>query len=180
MEMRRRLAVSCALSVSLACACVAAGVSAQRRKPRGASARKQYGKLCPDPTAACPTGEMTFDPYELPFRLPKNAVIFESEEFYAVILKSVRVPSDDDCEKFVSESDRLAAQKLLPHRKVFTSRCAEPGRVYYTNTAPGQRMMAVYAGATRAEAERTLAEVRATGKFPGANLRRMRAAFNGT
>lgn len=179
MKIRRRLRVSCVLTVSFACACLTAGASAQRRKPRGASARKQYGKLCPDPTAACQTGEQ-FEPYELPFRLPKNAVIFETEEFYAVILKSVRVPSEDDCEKFVPESDRLAAQKLFPHRKVFTSRCSEPVRVYYTNLAPAQRVMAVYASATRAEAERALAEVKATGKFPGANLRRMRAAFNGT
>ncbi|MDT7604021.1 MAG: hypothetical protein QOF61_2018, partial [Acidobacteriota bacterium] len=42
------------------------------------------------------------------------------------------------------------------------------------------RILAVYAGATRAEAERTLADVKATGKFPGANLRRMRAEINGT
>ena len=177
--MRRRLGGSCALIVSFACACVAVSASAQRRKPR-AAARKQYGKLCPDPTAACPTGDVTFEPYDLPFVLPKRAVIFESEEFYAVILESVRAPSPDDCEKFVPESDRLAAQKLFPRRKVFTSRCSEPVRVYYTNIAPAQRIMAVYAGATRAEAERALAEVKATGKFPGANLRRMRAGINGT
>jgi hypothetical protein len=40
--------------------------------------------------------------------------------------------------------------------------------------------MAVYAGKTRAEAERMLAAVRATGKYPTANLRRMQAGFNGT
>jgi hypothetical protein len=40
--------------------------------------------------------------------------------------------------------------------------------------------MAIYAGLTPAEANRMLAAVKATGKFPGANLRRMRATFNGT
>jgi hypothetical protein len=41
-------------------------------------------------------------------------------------------------------------------------------------------MMAVYAGSTLAEAKRVLAAVKATGKFPGANLRRIRTGFNGT
>jgi hypothetical protein len=40
--------------------------------------------------------------------------------------------------------------------------------------------MAVYAGATQADANRMLATVKATGKFPGANIRRMRAMINGT
>jgi hypothetical protein len=40
--------------------------------------------------------------------------------------------------------------------------------------------MAVYAGATLAEAKRVLAAVNATGKFPGANIRRIRTGFNGT
>jgi hypothetical protein len=40
--------------------------------------------------------------------------------------------------------------------------------------------MAVYAGATLADANRMLAMVQATGKFPAANIRRMRAGFNGT
>jgi hypothetical protein len=40
--------------------------------------------------------------------------------------------------------------------------------------------MAVYAGMSLAEANRLLASVKATGKFPGANIRRMRAMINGT
>jgi hypothetical protein len=171
-----------ARALSLALTLVAlAPTAAPAPQPRTRARRAtQYGKVCPDPTAACPAGGMTFQPYDLPFRLPKNAVIYESEEFYAVVLKSVRVGSEDDCEKFVPEDERLAAQKLFPRRKVFASRCAEPGGLYYTNLAPLQRVVAVYAGATRAEAVRALAEVRATGKFPGANLRRMRAGVNGT
>ena len=39
--------------------------------------------------------------------------------------------------------------------------------------------MAVYAGKAPAEANRMLAAVKATGKFPGANIRRMRTGFNG-
>jgi hypothetical protein len=52
--------------------------------------------------------------------------------------------------------------------------------VGYTNTSPRAHFMAVYGGMTLAEANRMLARVRATGKFPGANIRRMRAMINGT
>jgi hypothetical protein len=97
------------------------------------------------------------------------------------MLKSMKVADEfGECERFISEEDRLEAQSLFPRNKVFTSRCTEPGDLYYTDTDPKQRFMAVYAGRTRAEAERTLERVKATGKYPGANLRRMRAGFNGT
>jgi hypothetical protein len=145
--------------------------NAQRRPTRHAS-------ICGDPTVACKTS-VTFQPYNLPFRVPANAVIFDTELFYAVILKSVRV-KNDDCDVFVSEAERLSAQSLFPDRKVFASRCYEPGDLFYTNVNDNYRIMAVYAGKTLAEANRTLAAVKATGKFPGANVRRMRTGFNGT
>jgi hypothetical protein len=150
--------------------------AAQRRPARG---RVRPSRICYDPTAACRTS-FEFPPHDLRFELPRNAVIWETQEFYVVILSSVRARDESDCDTFVPEDQRLAAQELFPRRKVFTSRCNEPVSTYYTNTAPTQRFMAVYAGATRAEAEKTLAAVRATRKFPGANLRRMRAGFNGT
>ena len=153
---------------------VGASASAQRRaKPRSAI-------LCPDPTVSCPTS-VEFKPYQLPFRVPADAVIYETEPFYAVILKSVRDASKGaDCNVFVPETERLAAQTLFSHNKVFASRCFETGDLYYTNTAPDQQFIAVYAGRTLAEAKALLSKVKATGKYPGANLRRMRAGFNGT
>ena len=154
-----------------------AGNAAQRRAAQRRPQRPS--RICHDPTVACRTST-EFPPHDLPFEPPPRAVIWETQEFYAVILKSVRARDEVDCDTFVSEDERLAAQKLFPRRKVFTSRCNEPVSTYYTNTAPAQRFMAVYAGTTRAEAERMLATVKATGKFPGANLRRMRAGFNGT
>ena len=99
---------------------------------------------------------MKFEPHQLPFRVPADAFIFETEQFYAVILKSVRDESDD-CTVFVPEAERLAAQELFPRHKVFASRCYDPGELFYTNTATGQQFMAVYAGRTRAEAARMLA-----------------------
>jgi endonuclease V-like protein UPF0215 family len=52
--------------------------------------------------------------------------------------------------------------------------------LFYTNVDPKFRIMAVYGGATLAEAKRVLEAVKATGKFPGAYMRRMRTGFNGT
>ena len=108
-------------------------------------------------------------------------MIYETELFYAVVLKSVRDASKgSDCNVFVPESERLEAQALFPHNKVFASRCFETGDIHYTNVAPDQQFMAVYAGRTPAEANAMLARVKAAGKYPGANLRRMRAGINGT
>lgn len=138
----------------------------------------QEGKICFDPSVPCRTS-ITFESYDLPFRVPKDAVITETEEFYAIILQSVR-HAEGDCERFVSEDERRSAQELFPHLKVFTSRCTNPGGLFYTNVAENTEFMAVYGGATKAQAGRMLATVKATGKYPGANIRRMRAGFNGT
>ena len=142
--------------------------------------RRTTGRLtvCGNPNVRCPS-TATFEPHDLPFRVPRNAVIWETELFYAVILKSMNA-SDENCDAHISEADRLAAQTLFSGRKVFASRCVEPGTLYYTNTRANTRIMAVYAGATLAEANRVLAAAKAMGKYPGANIRRMRAGFNGT
>jgi hypothetical protein len=149
-------------------------VEAQRRRGQ----RPQLGKVCGDPTVRCPGIGTVFKEYDLPFHIPKKAVIWESEDFYGIVLKSVR--AKENCDVFVSEEDRLAAQALFPRNKVFTDRCPEPGTLYYSKTNSDYRFMAVFAGRTRAEAERLLAQVRATGRYPGANIRRMRTGFNGT
>jgi hypothetical protein len=151
------------------------GFSGEVQTRRGQ--RTQRWQVCGDPTVRCQTG-IEFQPYDLPFRIPKTAVIWESEMFYAIILKSVNAKKD--CALNVSEDERLEAQALFPHNKVFADRCAEPGTLFYTGMTPDYHFMAVYAGRTRAEAERMLARVGATGRYPGANLRRMQAGFNGT
>jgi hypothetical protein len=146
--------------------------TAQKRKPAS------HPKVCGNPNLTC-TSDLQFEPYALPFRFPANGVIYETELFYAVILRSVPSPADS-CDNFIPEPDRLAAQILFTNNKVFTSRCAEPGQVTYTNTSPKAQFMAVYAGLTLAQANRMLATVQATNKFPGASIRRMRAVINGT
>ena len=172
MQMKSKLAYQIFAIALGATMLAAANINAQRRKP------VRPLSVCGNPNVTCPS-EATFESYDLPFRVPKNAVIWETELFYAVILKSATAP-DDSCDNYIPEPERLAAQTLFTDRKVFTSRCAEPGHLYYTNTSPKAHFMAVYAGTTLAEANRVLAAVKATGKFPGANVRRMRAGFNGT
>jgi hypothetical protein len=150
-------------------------VSAQSRaKVRRVSA----AAICGNPKIACRTS-VTFQPHDLPFRVPANAVILDTEPFYVVILKSL-ASRDDQCDVFVPEDERLNAQLLFPAHKVFTSRCAEPGELFYTNIMGDQRIMAVYAGRTMVDAKSMLAAVKLTGKFPGANIRRIRTGFNGT
>ena len=144
----------------------------QRRRPA------KHPSVCGNPNLPCKSAAV-FQPNDIQFRLPENAVIYDTELFYAVILKSVGV-SEDDCDVFISETERLQTQALFPDHKVFASRCADVETLYYTGMSPKHRFMAVYAGATPAEANRMLATVKATGKFPGANIRRMRTGFNGT
>jgi hypothetical protein len=139
--------------------------------------RQQRAKICGDPTAPCKS-IATFETYDLAFRVPANAVIWETEKFYAIILKSVK--QDDNCEHFISEDARLEAQALFPKNKVFTSRCESSATLYYTGVDNKYFFMAVYGGATRAEAARVLEAVKATGKFPGANIRQMSTGLNGT
>ena len=168
---RRKAVIILIAACALVCVCL--GETAAQRRPvrRGAI-------VCGNPNERCRTS-VTFQPHDLPFRVPQNAVIYETEQFYAVILKSLHA-KDENCDLFVSETERLAAQALFPDNKVFTSRCPEPGDLFYKNVKEEQRIMAVFAGRTLAEARAMLEQVKATGKFPGANLRRMQTGFNGT
>jgi hypothetical protein len=150
---------------------------------RAKTHRASKSAICGNPKVACKTS-VPFEPYDLPFRVPERAVIFDTELFYAIILKSMPT-REEDCSVFIPEAERTAAQALFPDRKVFASRCADPGEpesgmLFYTNLDPKFRVMAVYAGTTLVESKRVLAAVKATGKFPGAYVRRMRTGFNGT
>ena len=142
--------------------------------------------VCGNPKIACKTS-VEFQAYDLPFRVPPRGIIIETQPFYAIILKS-HAASEDRCDDFISEAERLSAQTLFPEHKVFTSRCVEPGNLFYTdenragipNISDTNRLMAVYAGTSLAEAKQFLAKVKSSGKFPGANIRRMRTGYNGT
>ena len=178
--MRRSRSSFLGVAVGLAVGLLAAGVpgdtsAGQSHAPRQ---RARKASICGNPMVACKT-TATFKPNDLPFRLPANSVIFDTELFYAIVLKSVPA-AEGDCKVFVPEAERLQTQALFPDRKVFTSRCADVENLFYTNVNPKFRIMAIYGGTTVAEAKRVLEAVRATERFPAANLRRMRTGFNGT
>ncbi|HJQ31619.1 MAG TPA: hypothetical protein VJ866_05560 [Pyrinomonadaceae bacterium] len=168
--MRKAQLFGAVLLVLLACGAAAA--------QRGKHIPRRPAVICPDPTVRCRTS-VPFEPHQLPFVVPPNAVIFETEKFYMVVLKSARRVTDD-CGTPIPEEERIEAQKLFPRQKVFASRCYEPDELYYEGVAPETMFMAVYAGRTRAEADATLAKVKATGLFPGAYLKRTSTGFNGT
>lgn len=142
--------------------------------------KAKQGKICGNPNVKCRTGDVTFQPHEIPFEIPRGAAIFNSELFYAVILKTVKLNSDVNCETAISEDERLEIQKLFKDNKVFALKCSDAGDLYYTNIANDVNFIAVYAGKTLTEAKSFLKTVRATGKFKDANVRKLQAEINGT
>ncbi len=128
------------------------------------------GRVCPDPARPC----AGFRAHDLSFVLPAGGPVrpeHRSAPFYAVLLRS-----SAPCA--IPEAERAAAQAAFPRSKVFSARFECGGdvenNVTYTAVDPRVGFLAVYAGETRAAALAFLERVRATGRFPGANLRRMR------
>ena len=137
-----------------------------------ASAHAQ-GKVEPNPANVCSDGD--FKSHELCFKTPGDGIARAetlSESFYAVILMTA-----ERCT--ITEDERLEAQKRFPQTKVFSMRffCDDniEENVSYTNVNDKFGFLAVYAGRTMKEAKARLAEVQATGRFPGANIRKMQA-----
>ena len=129
--------------------------------------------VCADLARPCPG----FKAHDLSFRLPRDGKAraeVRSAPFYAVILRSGARCS-------VTEGERVEAQKRIPGSKVFSARfgCDDDpeNNVTYTNVDPKAGFLAVHAGPDRAAGEAMLARVQALGLYPGANLRRMQAAF---
>lgn len=130
------------------------------------------GKVETDPTA-CANG--VFSPHELCFELPDDGVARAevlSQAFYAVILKTAQ-----PC--VITEDERLEVQALFPRHKVFSMRfgCDDDveENVSYTNVNEKFGFLAVYGGSTLKDAKARLEAVKRTGRFPGANIRRMQA-----
>jgi hypothetical protein len=131
--------------------------------------------VCPDPAHPCPG----FKPNDLSFPLPKDGVArdeLRSAPFFAVILRTL-VPCA------VSEAERGEIQKVFPGNKVFATRFQCDGdvesNVSYSGVDPKHGFLAVYAGDSQPAARAFLAEVKRTGKFPGANLRKMQVMVAG-
>lgn len=139
-----------------------------------ASARAQRveGKLCPDPVRC--GGARNSD---IAFETPTDGVAraeYKSAPFYAIILRT-----GARCK--IKESERLRVQQLFPRNKVFMTRfeCDDnpENNITYTNVDDKHGFLAVYAGATLAEAKKFLTKVKAASQFPGANIRKMQAVL---
>lgn len=130
------------------------------------------GKIHPDPAKPRPG----FKPHQISFETPQDGVArdeFRSAPFYAVILKTA-----EPCSLKQAELNEI--QKLFPANKVFApmSGCDDDeDTISYTNVNPKVHFVAVYAGDTLEQAQGFLAAVKQTGRFPGANLRRMQAVL---
>jgi hypothetical protein len=129
------------------------------------------GRVQGDPAAACDGSK----PHELCFAKPKDGIAraeYLSEPFYAVILKTAKRCG-------IGEEERLQTQALFPRNKVFSNRfyCGEDieENIAYTNVDEKYGFLAVHAGAALADAKKMLKVVKALGRFPGANIRKMQA-----
>jgi len=139
----------------------------------GVALADSQGKVNPDPAASCEG----FKPHNLCFALPNDGLArseYSSAPFYAIILKTAARCS-------IADKDRLEVQKLFARNKVFFERfnCNDDSEesIRYTNVNEQYSFLAVHAGATAKEANKLLSEVKATGKFPGANIRKMQGVF---
>ena len=131
------------------------------------------GKIQPDPAASC--SDRFSKAHELCFEKPQDGVAraeYLSEPFYAIILRSA-----ERCT--ITEEERANTQRAFPKAKVFSTRfeCEDDGEenIAYTNVNERFAFLALYAGLTQQEANATLLEVKQSGRFPGANVRKMQA-----
>jgi hypothetical protein len=124
-----------------------------------------------------------FAPHDLPFLTARaelgTGTKHESDEFYAVMVESVKAASTMNRKgcAFISESKRLAAQKLFPDNKVFSSRNVCVGTVVlYANVNNDSNFVAIYGGQTEAEAKSILQKARR--RYPTANVRKMKVILD--
>lgn len=148
------------------------------------TARAQYGSICENPSNKDCAGQYDgFEPQDLIFNTGRaelgEGTRHKSVEFYAVILESVRAEKPNgDC-NFISETKRKAAQKLFPKNKVFASRIGCRGAMmFYPGADENHNFMAVYGGATEANAKAVLKIAKK--KYPSANIRKLTAMLDFT
>ena len=154
--------------------------------PPGPHEIQTNGTICAAPSAPC-ISPYKFRDNDLSFQLPQQLVWqnnYYSAPFYAVILKSRPAVSDHgpdtaNCgQGLIPEDARERIQTLFPAKKVFTSTFGcYMTPVAYLNTNNAYNFVAVYAGESVTEAQSLLAEIRALGRFQGANVRKMQVVL---
>ena len=149
----------------------------------GQNSKKQkiiQGKICGNPNIKCNTNETVFNDSDIQFELPGNYVIYESEPFYAIILRSNKITDrfggEETCKEAATETERLDTQKFFPNNKVFIQNCGYGAIIYTEDTV----FLAVFAGKSLTQAKSFLTTVAKTGKFKGAYIKKLQASLNGT
>lgn len=146
--------------------------------------------VCSDPAKPCQHKEKTFDEWELSFKMPAKLQPnkpYKSAQFYAVILKTYEMGEDCDGGEYIEavEAERKELQAAHSERKVFASyQCPNMAAVDYDfagkwsadkeSLAVGN-FLAIYAGATKTEAENLLDELKS--EYPEAALKQMTASY---
>jgi hypothetical protein len=143
------------------------------------------GAICGDPRVRCVTSGK-FGDADLPFKIAgelKWMGEYRSKSFYAVIVQSRKAiegsgPAANDCGGQFTANERRRLQAVFPANRVFSSAfgCYDFEHSY-TNVNVAYNFLAVYGGETEAQAKQVLNKVKGSGKYPGANIRRMQAVF---
>ena len=150
-----------------------AAVTAQKSPP---------SRICGDPSAACAKRAL-FDDDDIPFEYNENAVVAETAPFYIVVVKSMKLAADADCDKTPEDFSRRSIQWNFPRNKVFVARgCYSMEHNYYTKLGENVIALAIYAGQTKAQADAFLKKVKAlqTIDAKDAYVLRTSTGFNGT
>ncbi len=162
------------LSILFTLIILAGNALAQKRPP--------MIKVCGDPAAAC-SKRALFDDDDLPFEYTDNTPVAESAPFYVVILKSVKLSENADCEKVPDGFSRKEFQWNFPNNKVFIARgCYSIENNYYTKIGDNVIAIAVYAGTSKAVADKFLKKVKSLEYIDvkDAYILRISTGFNGT
>ena len=147
------------------------------------------GAVCGDAAKPeCTRDDEIFKPYSLVFKLSPKAMKDSeyvdgemSDYFYAVLLETVNGYKPDGGCREISQAKRTAAQEMFPNNKAFTYNyyCENVGEgdnfigYKYVGGNDATHLLAVYGGATQAEAAKILAQAKK--KYPKARIVKMRA-----
>src|SRR5687767_2443341 len=117
--------------------------------------------VCGDPSAAC-AKRAIFKSEDIPFNYVGDAVVAQTADFYAVVLKSVKLAENADCEKTPEDFNVDEVQWNFLKNKVFVARgCYSIQNNFYTKVGDNVIALAVYAGSTKAQADAFLKKVKA-------------------
>lgn len=150
--------------------------------PEAFSQKASTMTVCGDPGAAC-AKRGAFKDEDIPFTYTEGSVVTETAQFYAVIVKSAKLPEGADCEKTPTDFDRESVQITFQRNKVFVARgCYSIMNNFYNGLGTNVIALAIYAGSTKAQADAFLKKVKANDFFNASDayVLRISTGFNGT